>query len=86
MTIETGNLEDMQSSLSERIESLPDSDFALTEPVRVRISSDAETELNKIEAHFRGRGFRHVTRSHLVRIALQDFVEDIHTSNPEIFE
>jgi hypothetical protein len=86
MTMENGKSENIKLSISERIENPSESDNALTEPVRVRISDEAEKDLNKIEAYYRGRGFRHATRSHLVRIALEDFVETIQKSNPEIFE
>lgn len=86
MNIEKGDAENMRPSLSAQIENPTDLPSALTEAVRVRLSREMETDLNKIEAYFRGRGFRHATRSHLIRIALDNFVENVQGSNPEIFE
>ena len=56
----------------------------LEEPMRFRIESDLRKEIDRIEAFARGAGYRDVTRSDIIRVALQSFVEGFRESVPEV--
>ncbi len=56
----------------------------LEEPLRVRLATDSVTGLDQIEAFFQGQGYRHVSRSHLVRVAIDRLVQDVTSEHPEI--
>lgn len=78
--------ENQRPSINTQIETPNDSEGGLTEPLRVRVTSDSETDLNRIEAYFRGQGFKHANRSHIIRIALNSYVNNVQVNHPEIFE
>jgi len=71
------------ATLSEQIQAAADAD-TFTVPLRVRVTDEAVTDLNRIEAFFQGQGLKHVTRSYLVRFALQHLVDDLYAEHPEI--
>lgn len=79
----TNNETGEYATLSEQIQASPNAD-ALTVPLRVRVTDGTETALDRAEAFFQGQGFKHVTRSYLVRVALQHLVEDLYAEHPEI--
>lgn len=58
----------------------------LEEPIRFRIERDLRQEIDRIEAFARGAGYRDVTRSDIIRVALQSFVEGFRNSVPEVGE
>jgi len=82
-SFETNNT---SASLVARIEMAPEPTTQLEDPLRVRVSSEMEADLSALEAHFRGKGFRHATRSHLVRLALTDYLENAQEIVPEAFK
>ena len=51
----------------ERLASAPDTGKGFSEATRVRLNDDLVQQLDQIEAYARGLGFRHVTRSSLIR-------------------
>ena len=51
----------------ERLASAPDTGKGFSEVTRVRFNDDLVQQLDRIEAYARGLGFRHVTRSSLIR-------------------
>ncbi len=56
----------------------------LEEPMRFRIESDLRKEIDRIEAFARGAGYRGVTRSDIIRVALQSFVDGFREAVPEV--
>lgn len=44
------------------------------ESMRIRLDHDLVDQLNRVEAHARGLGYRHVTRSSLIRDAVKAYV------------
>lgn len=56
----------------------------LEEPIRFRIERDLRQEIDRIEAFARGAGYRDVTRSDIIRVALQSFVEGFRESVPAV--
>ena len=58
----------------------------LDEAIRVRTNEGSLAELDRLEAFFQGQGYRHVKRSHLVRIAIDRLICDMITEHPEIQE
>lgn len=56
----------------------------LEEPIRFRIETDLRREIDRIEAFARGAGYRDVTRSDIIRVALQSFVEGFRESVPRV--
>lgn len=51
----------------ERLASVPETDKGFSEATRVRLGDDLVQQLDRIEAYARGLGYRHVTRSSLIR-------------------
>lgn len=51
----------------ERLASTPATDKGFSEATRVRLDDDLVQQLDRIEAYARGLGYRHVTRSRLIR-------------------
>lgn len=58
----------------------------LEEPIRFRIERDLRQEIDRIEAFARGAGYRDVTRSDIIRVAVQSFVEGFRESVPAVAE
>lgn len=55
-----------------------------TEPLRVRVDADLRMNLDRIEAFLRGHGYRDVSRSDLIRVALSSFVDGVLEAVPEV--
>lgn len=63
-----------------------ESEEALTLPMNVRVAKETLHDMNRIEAYFRGRGYRHVNRSHIMRVAFERLIQETLQEHPEIKE
>ncbi|WP_435740136.1 ribbon-helix-helix domain-containing protein [Clavibacter nebraskensis] len=59
---------------------------ALAVPVRFRLDEPLLTEIDRIEAFARGAGYRDVSRSDIIRVALQSFVDGFRTKEPDVLD
>ncbi|MDB5180781.1 MAG: hypothetical protein JWO54_558 [Candidatus Saccharibacteria bacterium] len=62
------------------------SDVNLEVPLRFRAKSETVDDLDRAEAFFQGQGYRHVSRSHLVRVAIDFLMQTLDEEHPEIGE
>jgi hypothetical protein len=70
--------------LSEQVQVTSEKDEALTVPLRVRVSDATEIDLNRVEAYFRGMGYKNVNRSHLIRTAIKHLIQGLYDEHPEM--
>ena len=71
-------------SLEAQIQAASQASEGLSAMLRVRVSPAVEVDLGRIEAFFQGGGWRHVNRSHLVRVALKHLIDDLYEEHPAI--
>lgn len=75
---------DAPLSLTEEIIAENSSGSAMEVPLRLRVTKATEQQLNRAEAYFQGNGWRHVTRSHIIRLAIERTLADVIKEHPEI--
>jgi hypothetical protein len=63
---------------------LPNPSGPLSEPMRFRIETDLRKEVDRIEAYARGIGYRDISRSDIIRVAIASFVDGFRNAVPDI--
>jgi hypothetical protein len=59
---------------------------ALAVPVRFRLDEPLLVEIDRIEAFAKGAGYRDVSRSDIIRVALQSFVDGFREKKPDVLD
>ena len=58
----------------------------LVAPLRVRVAGSTVERLDLLEAFFRGKGYRYVSRSFILRLAIDRLLREVMDEHPEIEE